>query len=59
MVLLSWEVNLPITLLEGWLQSELMVGNWETPQNEVLSGPGLVHESLVQRKVMRFLLVTS
>src|SRR5580700_7071289 len=52
-------VSFPITLFEGWLQSELMVGKKESPQNRLGFGEGLVQESLVHRKVARFLFVRS
>jgi hypothetical protein len=33
MLLLNCDVNLAMTLLEGWLQSELTVGKILSPQN--------------------------
>ena len=33
MLVLNCEVNFAITLLEGWLQSELTVGKMASPQN--------------------------
>ena len=53
------EVNLPITLFEGWLQLAATVGKIESPQKVPGLGAGLSHESWVQRKVARLLLVMS
>jgi len=54
------ELNLAITLLEGWLQLELTVGKFDSPQNALPSFcAGFSQESWVQRSVTRLDLVMS